>query len=290
MSERYFVAIFVGVLWGLVNRILLLRVDYRAYPSYPHAYMSHLAFGFLASLVGTVAPVALAAQQFDAVTFLLLVATQFREIRKMERDKLVRLESIELVPRGANYIEGIAEVFELRNYLIMFVSAAAAGAVLLWGESLGVLIGLILVAGTQLLRSDLRLDDVAKIHIASVRFEGPQLFVEDVDFMNVALPDLRARIEKWGVGVVIEARNSEYLGVLDNFGQRQAIIHDLVHVLGNRADVDTSELKPQVRKNLETGKMALYFCPMDNDPDRILNVAAHTPILSNARRGSGEGL
>ncbi len=290
MSERYFGAILIGALWGLVCRLLLLRVDYRAYPSYPHAYTSHLAFGFLASLVGAVAPVALVAQQFDAVTFLLLVATQFREIRRMERDKLQQLESIELVPRGANYIEGIAEVFELRNYLVMFVAGAAAGAVLFLGESPGVVTGLVLVGVTQLMRSDLSLHDVAKIDIAPVRFEGTQLFVAEVDFMNVALPELRDRIERWGVGLTIEARKREYLGVLDNIGQRQALIHDLVHVLGSRADVDTPELKSQMRKHLETGKMALYFCPVEDDLDRILKVAAHTPVLSNARRGSGEGL
>ncbi|MFO8061118.1 MAG: YIEGIA domain-containing protein, partial [Bacillota bacterium] len=198
MSERYFVAILVGALWGVINRSLLLRVDYRAYPSYPHAYASHLAFGCLAGLVGAVAPVALAARQFDAVTFLLLVATQFREIRKMERDKLQQLESIELVPRGANYIEGIAEVFEVRNYLVMFAAGITSGAVLLWGWELGALAGLILVVLTQLVRSDLSLQDVAQIDIAPVRFEGSFLFVEEVDFMNVALPELRRRIEEWG--------------------------------------------------------------------------------------------
>ncbi|MFO8060480.1 MAG: YIEGIA domain-containing protein, partial [Bacillota bacterium] len=79
-------------------------------------------------------------------------------------------------------------------------------------------------------------------------------------------------------------------GLLDNVGQRQAVIHDLVHVLGSRADVDTAELKPQMRKDLRSGKLALFFCPMDGDRERILKVAAHTPVLSNARRGSGEGL
>ncbi len=291
MSERHLlVAIAVGVMWGLVGRLVLLRVDYRSYPSYPHAYTVHLAFGFLAGLVGAVAPAALAAGQYDAVTFLLLVATQFREVRRMERDKLQELESIELVPRGANYIEGIAEVFELRNYLVMLLGAASSGVVILWSPIGGLAAGALLVGGVRLIRGDLRLKDVAVVRQAPIRFDGANLYVGDVQIMNVGLPHMKERIEEWGVGLTVEPRRDEFRGVISNMGQRQAIVHDLVHVMGNRQDVDTPELKPMARKNLEKHIVGLYFCPAERDPERAIRVAQEAPLLNNARRGAGEGL
>ncbi len=290
MDERHLMAIALGTLWGTVGRLLFLRVDYRAYPSYPHAYAAHLAFGLIASVVGAVAPVALAAEQYDAVTFLLLVATQFREIRDMERNKLSNLETIELVPRGANYIEGIAEVFELRNYLIMLVGAGASGAVVLWGAAPGVAGGAALLALAGWARSDLRICDVARVQSAPVHFQGAELFVGDVHIMNIALAESRQRIEEFGVGLILSPRSDEFLGVLDNMGQRQAVVHDLIHVLGNREDVDSPELKPQVRKDQRSHQLGVYFCPVDSDPDRVRSIAGNVPVLSNARKGSGEGL
>ena len=40
----------------------------------------------------------------------------------MERNTLQQLDGYELVPRGNTYIEGIALVFESRNYLAMLTS------------------------------------------------------------------------------------------------------------------------------------------------------------------------
>ena len=61
-------------------------------------------------------------KDFSAITFLTLAATQFRDVRNMERNTLQQLDGYELVPRGNTYIEGIALVFESRNYLAMLTS------------------------------------------------------------------------------------------------------------------------------------------------------------------------
>ncbi|HBK52913.1 MAG TPA: hypothetical protein DDZ44_03100, partial [Syntrophomonas wolfei] len=61
---------------------------------------------------------AIAKPDYVAVTFLALAAQQFREIRNMERETLSKLEESKLIPRGPDYIEGIARVFEARNYLV----------------------------------------------------------------------------------------------------------------------------------------------------------------------------
>ena len=67
-------------------------------------------------------------KDFSAITFLTLAATQFRDVRNMERNTLQQLDGYELVPRGNTYIEGIALVFESRNYLAMLTSFATTFA------------------------------------------------------------------------------------------------------------------------------------------------------------------
>ena len=76
---------------------------------------------------------ALAAKDFAAASFLALAATQFREVRNIERETLLNLEESELVPRGKAYIEGIARVFEARNYLAMVTAFVTSGTAVLVG-------------------------------------------------------------------------------------------------------------------------------------------------------------
>src|SRR5690554_3354403 len=101
-------AVILGTLGGSLSRLYTLRIDYRQYPSYPQGLTIHLALGAIAAFLGAVAAPAIAAEEYAAATFLALAATQFREVRNMERQTLLNLETSELVPRGTAYIEGIA--------------------------------------------------------------------------------------------------------------------------------------------------------------------------------------
>ena len=49
----------LGLLMGVLARIILLRSDCRQYPTYPHGYASHLFLGIIAALVGAVSVPAL---------------------------------------------------------------------------------------------------------------------------------------------------------------------------------------------------------------------------------------
>ena len=100
--------ILIGVVLGCLGRLLLLHIDYRQYPSYPQGYVIHVSMALISSFLGAVAIPALLDKDYAAATFLGLAATQFRDVRKMERDTLANMESMELVPRGSSYIEGIA--------------------------------------------------------------------------------------------------------------------------------------------------------------------------------------
>ncbi len=133
LEQEYLPAIAAGLVLGFLARLYMLRVDFRQYPSYPHGYASHLAFGFIAAALGAVAIPALLAEDFVAVTFLALAAQQFREVRNIERESLQKTEQTEIVPRGTGYIEGIAILFEARNYLAIFTALVVTGVYLLLG-------------------------------------------------------------------------------------------------------------------------------------------------------------
>ena len=121
MNEYTFPVIF-GVAIGTLSRIYMLKTDYRQYPTYLHGKIIHIALGFIAAGLGTLAIPSLMEEDFTAITFLTVAASQFREVRNMERNTLTELDGYELVPRGKTYIEGIAIVFESRNYLVIFTS------------------------------------------------------------------------------------------------------------------------------------------------------------------------
>lgn len=278
-----FSSIAVGLIAGSLARILLLRIDYRQYPSSPHGAISHLTFGVIAAAVGAVVVPALLAEEFTAVTFLVLVATQFQGIRKLERETLQALDRTLLVPRGPDYIEGIAAVFEARNYLVMGVALLSSGTATLLDWRIGVLVGAACVGLSLLARSGLTIGDVAVIKEAPVRFEGPSLYVDDIYIMNVAPEALRAPLRRWAKGFIIESDRPSVRDKLARVGQRQAIVHDLTSVLGTRQDISAPEFTPMVRKDHATGRLGVYVVPFTQDAEALLRVIRQVPLLETAR-------
>ena len=111
MTE-YTPAILCGVIAGTVTRVLMLRTDTRQYPTRLHGKIIHIAMGLIACFRSDCNPVYFE-KDFSAITFLTLAATQFRDVRNMERNTLQQLDGYELVPRGNTYIEGIALVLKV---------------------------------------------------------------------------------------------------------------------------------------------------------------------------------
>ena len=79
INSNYLQAILNGVALGVLIRYFLLKRDYRQYPSYPHGVITHLSMAFIASVIGAIAIPALMEEEYTAVTFLALAATQFRK-------------------------------------------------------------------------------------------------------------------------------------------------------------------------------------------------------------------
>ncbi|GEM_PF-45282 len=275
-------AILVGVISGALIRYLFLRRDYRQYPSYPHGVVTHLSLGFIAAFIGAAAIPAIVEKEFTAVTFLALAATQFREVREMERTMLQNLDQGNLVPRGPDYIEGIARVFEARNYLIMFTSLLVSG-ITLWGNYLsGLLIAVVLLLIGLQLKGGKTITDIAKVRQGQVHFDGPLLYVEDIDFMNLGMGSVHEVYLERGIGIIIEPFDDNSRATLANNGQRMAISHDAAALMGIYKDVDTAEFTPIVRRDLDTGRVGLIIVPIEQDVKFLIEAVKRVPILESA--------
>lgn len=283
--DKYGMTIGLGTLLGTLARVYMLRSDYRQYPGYPHGYVTHISLGFIAAALGSVALPAIAEKQFTAVTFLALAAQQFREVRSMERESLGALEDIELVPRGKDYIEGIARVFEARNYLVI-VTALVTSSVNFFTHwpLLSILIGLLAVVLLEFFMKGKVLGDIAVVEIGKLNFDGPILKVNEIALMNIGLPEMREKILKDGLGIVIRPKDDNARATIHNMGQRQAIANVATAILGTKKDIDTPEFTPIVRKNIDTGSVAFFCVPMEKDIESLVAAVERVPILESAHR------
>ncbi|MBL0387809.1 YIEGIA family protein [Tumebacillus sp. ITR2] len=276
--------ILVGAIMGIICRVLLLRTDYRQYPTYPHGKIIHLALGVIASGLGSVLVATLLDKNYTAVTFLTLAAQQFRDVRNMERQMLTNCDEMELVPRGMTYIEGIAMAFEGRNYLVIataFFTGIATHFAHWYG---GVLVGTVCIVIATKYMSGRTIDYIGKVREGKVRFDGPNLFVDDILIYNTGLKDTQQKILKHGVGIVIEPKNANSTVTFSNLGQRQAILHDVATILGVYRDSGEPSLVPLSKRDLDSGKLAIFLLPLDRDAEKACAIVRRAPVLENAYR------
>ncbi len=277
-------AMLTGVVTGVLIRYYMLKRDYRQYPSYPHGTTIHLAMAFIAAVIGSVAVPALMEKEFTAVTFLALAATQFREVRDMERMMLKNLDRANLVSRGVEYIEGIARVFEARNYLVMFTSLLVGGATY-WGNVFyGLLVAFIAFLISRRLMGGKIVGEIARVRQGKVHFKGPNLFVEDIHFMNLGMESVKEKYLERALGVIIEPLDDNARATLANIGQRMAIAHDVATLLGLYKDVDTAEFTPILRRDLDTGRIGMIIVPIERDIEFLIEAVKRVPVLESAYR------
>ncbi|BBH21015.1 hypothetical protein Back11_23600 [Paenibacillus baekrokdamisoli] len=276
--------IMLGVAFGICSRLMMLRTDYRQYPTYPHGRIIHISLGVIAAALGAVAVPALYKKDFTAITFLTLAAQQFRDVRKMERDTLTQIDSMELVPRGTTYIEGIAMVFEGRNYLVILSALLTTLASLALGLPFGLIMGGLTLVLVNLLKTGKSVSHIAKTELADVRIDGPDLFVGDIYIMNVGLSSNQKVVAERGLGLILTPYNANGRATLSNLGQRQAILFDLSTVLGVFRDDGEPALVPMAKLSMTDGRLAVFLLPQDKDGDKAVAVAQRAPILESAVR------
>ncbi|MEW9669727.1 YIEGIA family protein [Ammoniphilus sp. 3BR4] len=282
--EEYTAAVVMGIIVGIFSRLLMLRTDYRSYPTYPHGHVIHIALGVIAAGLGSVAVPAFIEEDFTAVTFLGLAASQFRDVRNMERNTLQQLDQMELVPRGTAYIEGIAMVFEGRNYLVMLSSIITTAVSVFFGWKWGIVIGLATLLIDKIFMSGKNITDIAEVTQGNVRMEGQNLYVDDIYIMNIGLEDTREKIKQHGIGMILTPKNANGVVTLGNFGQRQAILHDVSTVLGVYRDSGEPSLVPLIKRSLDDGRLGIFLLPQIKDPGKIKGTILRVPVLESVYR------
>jgi hypothetical protein len=289
-EAQFTYAVILGTAFGLLTRISMLKIDYRQYPTCLHGRIIHISLGFIAAGLGAVAIPSLFKQNYTAITFLALAASQFRDVRKMERETLSKVDTMELVPRGAVYIEGIAMVFEGRNYLAIFVAFLTSLITVTIHEYVGFVAGALAVVVSRIFMSGKTVQHIANVEAAPVRIEGPNLYVGDIYIMNVGLVDTRKLIEKHGVGFILTPKNKDSRVTLANVGQRQAIMHDVSTVMGAFRDTSEPSLVPLAKLDKEDGRLAVFLVLQDTDLDKTKSVLEKVPLLEIAIRMPTEAM
>ncbi|PLR99758.1 YIEGIA family protein [Bacillus sp. T33-2] len=286
--NEYTLPISFGVTVGTIARLFMLRTDYRQYPTYLHGKIIHIALGFIAAGLGAVAVPAIMEEEFTAITFLTLAASQFREVRNMERNTLTEMDSHELVSRGKTYIEGIAVAFESRNYIVIFASLISTFfylAVNIWA---GIAAGLAALIVARQLMAGGKLKDIVDIEFIEPRFVGPGLYVDNIYIMNIGLPERQKEVLKYGMGFILKPKNFNARSTIANIGQRQAVLHDLSTALGVYRDTGTPALVPLAKRDLDDGRVGVFVLPQERDVNKAISILGNVPILENAIRMPGE--
>jgi uncharacterized membrane protein YeaQ/YmgE (transglycosylase-associated protein family) len=282
--HRYTLGVMMGVIFGLIARLLMLRTDYRQYPTYPHGQIIHISLGIIAAALGAVAVPSLLNKEYTAVTFLGLAAQQFRDVRKMERETLTKMDELELVQRGGSYIEGIAMVFEGRNYMVIFTAFMASLFSTIFPWYWGIAAGLAALSISHFFKSGKSVSEIADVSEARLRMDGPDLFVGDIYIMNVGLEDSQKKITAHGLGLIVTPKNLNCRVTLANLGQRQAILYDLSIILGVFRDSGEPSLRPLAKLDMEDGRLGVFILPLDPNIERAKQVLLRVPLLESAVR------
>lgn len=286
--NEYTLPIVFGIFIGTLSRLFMLRTDYRQYPTYLHGKIIHVALGFIAAGLGTVAGPAIMEEEFTAITFLTLAASQFREVRNMERNTLTELDSYELVSRGKTYIEGIAIAFESRNYLVIFTSLVSTLAYLIFNIWAGIIAAIIAVFISHKLMSGGKLKEIVEIEYMEPRFDGAGLYIDNIYIMNIGLPERQKEVLRYGMGFILKPKNMNARSTIANLGQRQAVLHDLSVALGVYRDSGTPALVPLAKRDLDDGRVGVFVLPQERDIERAITVIGDVPTLENAIRMPSE--
>lgn len=280
----------MATLAGLLSRWYMLRRDYRQYPSYPQGWAIHLFLGFIGGLIGAIIVPAFLEEEYSAISFLLLAASQFREVRNVERSTLDAMEATEMVKRGTAYIEGIARVFEARNYLAIWValSVGIASEALItigwWRFPLSIVVGILIATSLNNLMQGKMIEEIATVSLTEIEFEKSLLVVEGLIIMNVGLEEAREIYLERGLAGRISPHDPNSKGTLSNLGQMQAIAHDVSSMVGIYMDVGEQEFTPIVRRNPESGSLYIIMVPSEKDEAAFLTAIRRVPVLEGAVR------
>lgn len=273
-----------SIIVGTLARAFMLKIDYRQFPSFPHSYIIHLTMAVIASALGALVMPALVARDYIAITFLTIGAQQFREIRNLERNSLDRIERTELIPKGSAYIEGIAKLFEARNYLALLTSLTTGIIYYFFSLVPAILVGALVAYLLHLMVKGPHVFDIARVKIVSLTIEEYNIGVGDTIIMNVGEEEALEKWEKEGIGIKIIPRDENSRATLFNEGQRQAILHDLSILMGVKLDKGMQQFTPLARLKIDKGILNIIIIPQEPDIEFIREAIKKIPVIESSQR------
>ncbi len=269
---------------GSLARALMLRIDYRQFPSFPHSYLIHLMMGIIASALGALAFPVLLEEEYIAITFLTIAAQNFREVRNLERNSLNKIEDNELIPKGSAYIEGIAKLFEARNYLSLITSLLTSVIFYYFGYIFAIIGGSIIAFLLHLMMKGPQVSDIAHIKITPLTVKDYNIGIDDIIMMNVGEKEALSRWKKEGIGIKIIPKDENARSTLSNLGQRQAILHDISILMGVKLDKGMEQFSPLARLGIDRGQLNIIFIPQEPDKKFIKMAIKKIPVLESAQK------
>ena len=107
--------------------------------------------------------------------------------------------------------------------------------------------------------------------------------VNDVVITNIGLKETREKFLKGGIALEVVPKDEKDFGVINDLGQRDAIIHNIFIHTGVDKDVDEHDIVSTSKVDLKTKSVLIVFMPILNDMNLIKQVAGSTPILEAAK-------
>lgn len=282
--NEYTLPIIFGVFIGTLTRVLMLRTDYRQYPTYLHGKIIHVSLGFIGASLGALIVPALMEKEYTAITILTVAATQFRDVRNMERNTLNEVDDYELVSRGKTYIEGIAISFESRNYLVIMTAFISTLVYIVGNIYYAIGAAIVCFIISKILMSGNTLKDIVDIEYHELHFSGAGLYVDNIYIMNIGIKERQQEILKYGMGFILKPKNMNVVNTIANLGQRQAILHDVSVSLGVFRDSGTPALTPLIKRDLDDGRIGVFILPQVRDIEKAKEIIGAVPILESAIR------
>lgn len=288
---------FIGIIIGMLSRLIMLNLDQKQYPTEPNVLLSQLVLAFVASSLGSLLVPALIERSYTSITFLSLAAQQFRQLRDNRRETLHNLEDVQLIQRGNAFIEEIARTYEVRNYTCIITSFLTVGLYYIissefkLGDTTSIIIssvcGLILAFILKKLLTRQSIGDIADVVPAKISFvdDGIMQIGDLKGITNIGLEKDRQKYLSQGLGIEIIPKENSYsnAGTIYDPGQRQAIIYNIYSRLGILREDNEPAFYPLPRVNLNNGSLMIAVVPVDKDMDKLIDAVKSCPILSNAK-------
>ena len=134
----------------------------------------------------------------------------------------------------------------------------------------------------KFLRRD-SIGDVADVKVANINFEGPLLTVNGVVITNIGLEETRKRYTEKGLAIEIIPKSIGDFGIINDEGQRQAILHNVFIHMGIDKDVDEKDIVATSRTDLNNMSVVFPYIPIIKDVDTLINAVKSTPILGTSK-------